>query len=250
MQIWNPDNGVLIDVLFYRHPESEIATIIIKHHRRSLFQCCPLLFILTKRPSTASSIINILPIMSSLTRLSKSLFSKGRISQMVFCTSRTAAASSSYLLPVVSPRPFTITNVQPFSSDSITYSGGQASSGSGQGGYYGSGGARAKAEAKSTHDITQEQRSKMLAISTDVETIQLIMEEIQKMEDLLREDQIENDNEVTDRSVEIRGKMKSLVSQQLLESLERLEIEGGPKWGLTSEEHDLVMLAREKVNTC
>jgi hypothetical protein len=76
------------------------------------------------------------------------------------------------------------------------------------------------------------------------------MEEIATMEDLLREDQKTNENEVTDRSVEIRGKMKRMISQELLESLKRLEIDGGPKWGLTSEEHDLVVLAREKVNTC
>eukprot|EP00979_Chaetoceros_neogracilis_P000358 scaffold86_cov169-Chaetoceros_neogracile.AAC.1 len=176
---------------------------------------------------------------SSLARLTKSLFfSKGRLSQFRTATATAAASSSS--------SPFSIIKIQPFSSDSITYSGGHASSGSGQGGYYGSGGARAKADAKANQDITQEQRNKMLAISTDVVKIQLVMEEIATMEDLLREDQKTNENEVTDRSVEIRGKMKRMISQELLESLKRLEIDGGPKWGLTSEEHDLVVLAREK----
>ena len=178
---------------------------------------------------------------SSLARLTKSLFfSKGRRLSQFRTADATAASSSS--------SPFSIIKVQPFSSDSITYSGGHASSG--QGGYYGSGGARAKADAKANQDITEEQRNKMLAISTDVIKIQLVMEEIATMEDLLREDQKTNENEVTDRSVEIRGKMKRMISQELLESLKRLEIDGGPKWGLTSEEHDLVVLAREKVNTC
>lgn len=135
------------------------------------------------------------------------------------------------------------------SSDSINYSGGQANTG--QGGYYGSGGARAKAEADSTVDITQEQRSKMLAQESDLEMILICMEKLENLENLLRTDQEEHDGEVTDRSVELRGNIKHLVSSpEFSESLDRLEIKGSPVWGLSSVEHDMVCLAREKFNTC
>mmetsp|Transcript_29656 Transcript_29656/g.67750 ORF Transcript_29656/g.67750 Transcript_29656/m.67750 type:complete len:96 (-) Transcript_29656:495-782(-) len=57
--------------------------------------------------------------------------------------------------------------------ESITYSGGQASEG--QGGYYGSGGAR-----KSI--LETEHRPEMLALSSDVENLVALMDEIQKLE--------------------------------------------------------------------
>jgi len=93
----------------------------------------------------------------------------------------------------------------------------------------------------------------MLALTTDVSTIQIVLEEIQRMEDDLRENQLESKGEVTGKSLEIRGKMKHLVSsKEFLGGLERLEVEGGagPKWGLSSREHALVVMAREKVNSC
>lgn len=134
------------------------------------------------------------------------------------------------------------------SSDNITYSGGHASSG--QGGYYGSGGARAKAEQDSTRDITQEQRSKVLAISSDVQAVQQFLEELEQLEDLLREEEQESGGKVTGRSEELRSKRKHLVSnRKILECLDRLQIEGAPVWGLSSEEHDMVVMARERVKS-
>lgn len=133
-------------------------------------------------------------------------------------------------------------------TENITYSGGHANTG--QGGYYGSGGARAKAEAEATANITDDQRSKVLAISTDIEVISLVMDEIEKLEDELRIEQEANEG-VTDKAIELRAKMKHLVtSEEFMSSLENLEISGAPVWGLSSSEHDLVVVAREKVNTC
>ncbi len=132
-------------------------------------------------------------------------------------------------------------------SESINYSGGQANSG--QGGYYGSGGARAKAEADCVVDITQEQRSKMLAQESDLEMIRVCMEKLEDLENLLAKDKEEHNGAVTDRSVELRGNIKHLVSSpEFMESLDRLEIQGSPVWGLSSAEHEMVCLAREKFN--
>jgi len=176
----------------------------------------------------------------SLARFSKSIISnnKARLLSQINSSSRTTIATTA--------RSFSDSG-----TGSITYSGGHAAHG--QGGYYGSGGARAKAEEEAEKDITQEQRNKMLAITTDVTTIQTVLEQISLMEDHMREEMLESKGEVTGKSLEIRGKMKHLVSsKEFLERLERLEVEGGagPKWGLSSKEYALVVEAREKVNSC
>ena len=54
---------------------------------------------------------------------------------------------------------------------------------------------------------------------------------------------------VTGRTIEIRSSIKKLVtSPEFTESLNRLEMEGEPIWGLSGEERDLIMDARRKVN--
>mmetsp|Transcript_5861 Transcript_5861/g.8714 ORF Transcript_5861/g.8714 Transcript_5861/m.8714 type:complete len:174 (-) Transcript_5861:1234-1755(-) len=140
------------------------------------------------------------------------------------------------------------TNARTFSSESITYSGGQPSQG--QGGYYGSGGARVL-KPSAIGDVTEEQRSKMIALATDVEKIIMVMDELEVLESLMEKDQEENNGEVTNRSIELRGAIKHLITNhEFLECLDQLEIMGKPVWGLSSSEHELVLLAREKVNTC
>mmetsp|Transcript_47926 Transcript_47926/g.144880 ORF Transcript_47926/g.144880 Transcript_47926/m.144880 type:complete len:180 (-) Transcript_47926:149-688(-) len=125
----------------------------------------------------------------------------------------------------------------------ITYSGGQASEG--QGGFYGSGGARALAQPQ-VHD-----RPEMLALASDVEHLENTMSQLQTLEDILTDDQKENGGQVSNRSIEIRGKIKHLVtSPDFMDCLGRLEIMGEPCWGLSSEERDLVKFARAKVNQC
>lgn len=134
----------------------------------------------------------------------------------------------------------------------ITYSGGQAIKG--QGGFYGSGGARARlppSGTTTTSSITDQQRSQMIALASDVDHVKMIMEELQLLEHLLQKDKEENNNEVTNRSVELRGSIKHLVAnKEFLDCLNRLEYQGKPIWGLSSDEHDLILLARDKINQC
>ncbi|KAL7527212.1 hypothetical protein ACHAXR_001852 [Thalassiosira sp. AJA248-18] len=132
---------------------------------------------------------------------------------------------------------------RPFSSgygESITYSGGQASEG--QGGFYGSGGARVST-------LETEHRPEMVALAADVENLTLVMEEIYKLDSMLEEEK-ENAG-VTGKSLEMSSKIKKIMtSTDVMDCLNRLEVEGEPVWGLSSEERDLVHAARQKVNEC
>jgi len=126
--------------------------------------------------------------------------------------------------------------------ESITYSGGQASAG--QGGYYGSGGARAS-------KLETEHRPEMVALVADVENLTLVMEEIYKLDAILEEEKERSDSGVTGKSLEISSKIKKIMtSVDVMDCLNRLEVEGEPVWGLSSEERDLVHAARQMVNQC
>ena len=125
--------------------------------------------------------------------------------------------------------------------ESITYSGGQASEG--QGGFYGSGGARVS-------KIETEHKPEMVALAADVENLTLVMQEIYKLEEVLEEEK-EGNSGVTGKSLEISSKIKKIMtSSDVMDCLNRLEVEGEPVWGLSSEERDLVHAARQKVNEC
>mmetsp|Transcript_22391 Transcript_22391/g.32717 ORF Transcript_22391/g.32717 Transcript_22391/m.32717 type:complete len:168 (-) Transcript_22391:404-907(-) len=128
---------------------------------------------------------------------------------------------------------------------SITYSGGQASEG--QGGFYASGGARGEAnepgQAAEVHE--------MLALAADVQRITSTMGELETLEGLLIREDEDSEGKVTGRSIEIRGSIKKLMtSPHVVQCLNRLEVKGQPVWGLSSDERDLITLAREKVNNC
>jgi len=128
-------------------------------------------------------------------------------------------------------------------SGSITYSGGQATEG--QGGFYGSGGARA---AVLDYNSDDDERSKMLALAADVQKITQVMDELETLESLLR---AEDPGSVTGKSMELKNAIKKLMTApEVLESLNRLEIQGSPVWGLSSEEREMIIAAREKVNAC
>mmetsp|Transcript_5919 Transcript_5919/g.8369 ORF Transcript_5919/g.8369 Transcript_5919/m.8369 type:complete len:171 (-) Transcript_5919:368-880(-) len=134
-------------------------------------------------------------------------------------------------------------------SSNITYSGGQASEG--QGGFYGSGGARAtNANADGTTvttTIRTEHRPELLAFAGDVQKIVETMDEVNILENLLEGES----TEVSGKSIEIRANIKKLMtSKDFTESLDRLEIEGQPVWGLSSDERDLITEARAKMNEC
>lgn len=126
--------------------------------------------------------------------------------------------------------------------DSITYSGGQASEG--QGGFYGSGGARAS-------KLETEHRPEMVALAADVENLTLVMEEMSKLDLVLEEEKESSGSSVTGKSLEISSKIKKIMtSVDVMDCLNRLEFEGEPVWGLSSKERDLVHAVRQKVNEC
>lgn len=88
----------------------------------------------------------------------------------------------------------------------------------------------------------------MLALAADVTRVTDTMKELEVLESLLRAD---DDSSVTSKSMELKNQIKKLMtSKELTESLHRLEIEGEPVWGLSSEERELIMMAREKANEC
>ena len=125
----------------------------------------------------------------------------------------------------------------------MQYSGGQAQKG--QGGFYGSGGARVipPEEAGQTQ---QEERNAMLALAKDVDHIRSVMEELETLERLL-----EGESSVSNKSIEIKNSIKKLMTApEVLESLNNLEINGEPVWGLSTSEREMIMMAREKVNEC
>jgi hypothetical protein len=84
----------------------------------------------------------------------------------------------------------------------------------------------------------------MLALSGDVEKIISVMKELDTLE-LLQEQE-------SGRSmIEIKANIKKLMTHpDVLESLDRLEFQGEPVWGLSSDERELITMAREKVNEC
>ena len=128
----------------------------------------------------------------------------------------------------------------------LQYSGGQATEG--QGGYYGSGGARKSA---SDPGFDQWQRPDMLALAADVTKITTLMNEVETLEHLLQTELSKTKGEVTNRSIEISTTIKKICTQpEVMECLNRLEMNGEPVWGLSSDEREMIMGARKKVNEC
>lgn len=111
----------------------------------------------------------------------------------------------------------------------------------GQGGYYGSGGARVIQQSGVEH------RPEMLALAADVHKITATMKEVEVLENSLEKES----GKISPRAIELRANIKKLMtSPDVMESLDRLEIQGQPVWGLSSQERELIIEAREKVNAC
>jgi len=124
--------------------------------------------------------------------------------------------------------------VRPYS---ITYSGGQASEG--QGGFYGSGGARVKKEGV-------EWNSKAVAQLEDIKELNGIMADVSKLE-------VANDGKdpLSESVIENKQTIKRLMTApQTVEVIDRLELGGQPVWGLSQSERELVRDARAKYDTC
>jgi len=125
-----------------------------------------------------------------------------------------------------------------FSSDSITYSGGQASEG--QGGFYGSGGARVKKEGF-------EWNSKAVAQLEDINALRQVMDEVATLEETVAA----VSDPLSEAVIETKQTIKRLMTQPATVALvEKLEMGGAPVWGLSTSERDLVKDARRKINTC
>ena len=93
----------------------------------------------------------------------------------------------------------------------------------------------------------EDSRQSMLALAADVQKISSVMKELETLEGLLERES----DATTGRSIELKAGIKKLMTHpDVLESLNRLEIQGEPVWGLSSEERELIILAREKVNEC
>ena len=118
---------------------------------------------------------------------------------------------------------------------SITYSGGQASEG--QGGFYGSGGARvAKGPVSWDH--------KAVASSEAIRSLTGLMEEASKLEERIR-----SGDELDDAVIEAKGNLKKLMTgDEVTELLSSLEMGGEPVWGLSTKERRLVREAKEKIH--
>ena len=97
------------------------------------------------------------------------------------------------------------------------YSGGQAQKG--QGGFYGSGGARVMSPEEVLEQTKQDDRNVMLALAQDVDHIRNVMEELETLERLL-----EGETSVSNKSIEIKNSIKKLMTApDVLESLNNLE---------------------------
>jgi len=128
----------------------------------------------------------------------------------------------------------TLKNVSRSYSDSVTYSGGQATTG--QGGFYGSGGSRVR-------DVKPAHHPEAIARQADIMELIQIMDSVELLENELRS----LSGPVSSRSIEIKARLKKTISNpKVRELLNRLEIKGEPVWGLSSKERDLVRSARQK----
>ena len=124
------------------------------------------------------------------------------------------------------------------------YSGGQATEG--QGGYYGSGGSRVIGQ----DDVDTEGRNRVIAMAADVERIQSTVRDLDELETLLRSEEEDNKSDtVTSKTIELKNSIKKLItSKDVVESLNSLEIQGSPVWGLSTEEREMIVYLRDKMN--
>lgn len=115
-------------------------------------------------------------------------------------------------------------------SDSITYSGGQASSG--QGGYYGSGGSRA------TKLVVPHYHPEACARPVDVQELNRLMKLVDTLEVDLKVKRTAIDIEP---AVEVKDVLNNVMrDEETCCLLSRLVFMGEPVWGLTMKERDFV----------
>lgn len=72
------------------------------------------------------------------------------------------------------------------------------------------------------------------------------MKELETLEGLLQRET----DPTSGRSIELKASIKKLMTNpEVFQALDRLETTGGLKWGLSSEERQMIMEAREKVKS-
>ena len=117
-----------------------------------------------------------------------------------------------------------------------------------RGGYYGSGGSR---KLDTSTLSSTDPRPQMLALAADVSKITNTMKEVEKLEQLLMEEEDSNNNNITGKIIEIKSTIKkACTNPEFIDSLNRLELNGEPIWGLSGDEREMIMNARSKVNEC
>jgi hypothetical protein len=83
-------------------------------------------------------------------------------------------------------------------------------------------------------------------MAADVLKISDTMKELETLEGLLQRET----DPTSGRSIELKASIKKLMTNpEVFQALDRLETTGGLKWGLSSEERQMIMEAREKVKS-
>ena len=122
-------------------------------------------------------------------------------------------------------------------SNSITYSGGQASVG--QGGFYGSGGARCTKRKT-------EWNASAVASAEKVASLAEIMDQAYALRET-----ITAADPVSEAAIESKASLKKLMtSPATVKVIDCLEVKNEPVWGLTQAERSLVREAREMSLNC
>jgi hypothetical protein len=86
-----------------------------------------------------------------------------------------------------------------------------------------------------------------LALTADVDNVSTVMKDLQGLETLLEGEPADG---ISGKNIELRNNIKKLMTaKEFLESLSRLEVKGEPAWGLSESERDMIIFAREKVNS-
>ena len=97
-------------------------------------------------------------------------------------------------------------------------------------------------------EVDSDGRQALLAMAADVEKISSTMDELYKLEQELYE---EGKGSVTNKSIELKASIKKLMTApDVSEALDRLEVQGEPVWGLSAEEREMIILAKQKMNEC
>lgn len=104
-------------------------------------------------------------------------------------------------------------------------------------------------------DVDAEGRNRVIAMAADVQIIRSTVKELDSLENLLRSEEEHNERSdtdaatVTSKTMELKNSIKKLItSKDVVESLNSLEIQGSPVWGLSTEEREMIVYLRDKMN--